>query len=345
MLNTINEIRPDSYQEQGEACRTMLHDCMERRQVHAYLLSGISGVGKKTLALLSAQSLFCQEKNKPCQTCSSCRRVLNLTHPDLAWVRPGYDLGSDQMRDTARNLINVETIRSVLELVSQQTMESQDRVIILEQADRMNIPAQNALLRTLEDPPDHVCFFLLTDKPAVLLPTIRSRCRMVSLHPWSDSFVETVLRQRESGMTHIRQAVHLSGGSIGLALQIASDEQYWIRQKEILQAFLGFSSSDGIWATSEQWKERRDDAELIFSVLENQFRSWILARYTDTEILSEDLPEAFDRIAREGTLKNYLSLLDALENARSLLASQVNWQSVMEKMLLAFAEVKQAWST
>jgi len=139
---------------------------------HAYLISGPRGSGKKTLArLLSAVMVCTGPGEKPCGLCAGCKKALSGIHPDITTV--GGD-GKD---------ISVAQARAIRSDAYIRPNEADRKIYIVENAQNLNIPAQNALLKLLEEGPAYAAFLLLTDNPGALLPTVRSRCEGLTLAP------------------------------------------------------------------------------------------------------------------------------------------------------------------
>ena len=139
---------------------------------HAYIFGGEHGAGKKLLASLFAMTLQCQEQGvEPCMKCPSCRKALNKNHPDIIYVvheKPN-SIGIDEIRG---QLINDVGIRPY---------ESPYKIYIVNDADKLTLQAQNALLKTIEEPPAYAVILLLADNPDALLPTITSRCVLLKI--------------------------------------------------------------------------------------------------------------------------------------------------------------------
>ena len=131
-------------------------DFARGRYVHAYLLTGPGGTGKRSAAQLCAMAALCRGEKKPCGACGPCRRVLSGTHPDVHTVVP----------EKGKQIIGVGVMREVLDTVSVKSFEDGAKVILIPEAERMNAAAQNCLLKTLEEPPERTVFFLITDQPA-----------------------------------------------------------------------------------------------------------------------------------------------------------------------------------
>ena len=131
-------------------------DFARGRYVHAYLLTGPGGTGKRSAAQLCAMAALCRGEKKPCGACGPCRRVLSGTHPDVHTVVP----------EKGKQIIGVGVMREVLDTVSVKSFEDGAKVILIPQAERMNAAAQNCLLKTLEEPPGHDGGSAATLRPA-----------------------------------------------------------------------------------------------------------------------------------------------------------------------------------
>lgn len=311
--------------------------------VHAYLISGMEGVGKKTLAMLIAQHLLCSGDSKPCGVCPGCVQVQEGNHPDVHVIAPGKPLCPDVKPGLQG--IPVAEIRYVISLVGQHTFSGGYRAVVIEQAEKMNPAAQNALLKTLEEPVDGTIFLLLSDSPELLLPTIISRCRALKLHPWPDGDIVRVLRQQGIEERLARQSARASGGSMGRAMAIAADEKFWARRNDVMRDFLDISSRSDILSVSASWKDRKDEADELLDDLEDMIRTMMLVRL---ERLPEDqlasYPDAWKQMAASAPLKPFIELMDAVAEARKLRGNQVTWQAVVEKLLLRLMEEKSKWS-
>ncbi len=142
----------------------------EKRLSHAYLLTGPEGPERENAARQLAAALLCAAPEPPCGRCRDCRKVREGVHPDVIWVR------REKKDEQLRREILVGQIRQMTADAALAPNEAERKVYIVDQADRMNQQAQNALLKALEDPPGHACFILCAAAADALLPTVRSRC-------------------------------------------------------------------------------------------------------------------------------------------------------------------------
>lgn len=185
------------------------------RPPHALLLVGPSGVGKTTLALDLAAGLLClaeEPADRPCRECAACRKVAHGNHPDLHRVSP----------DGVGQQIRVGQVQALAADLALLPLEGRVRLGIIEHADRLNPDAQNALLKTLEEPPPSVCLILAADDASALLPTVVSRCARLRLgsvdaETLAQLLDETGLADRAQGAALARLAAGRPGVAIALA--------------------------------------------------------------------------------------------------------------------------------
>jgi len=191
--------------------RAIAHDTLPP----SLLFAGQAGTGKRRIAMALAATVNClQPRTTPelerdaCGECASCRRIARGVHPDVILIEPG-DTGT----------IKIEQVRDVVERAGFRPFEGRRRVVIVDEADAMVIPAQNALLKTLEEPPSASIFILVSSLPDALLPTVRSRCPKLRFGPLSASDVAAVLvRDHEYAEADARAAAADADGSVGQAL-------------------------------------------------------------------------------------------------------------------------------
>ncbi len=196
----------------------------EGRVPHAILIVGPASVGKTTLALDLVAGLLCEATDRlerPCRACRACRHVDSGTHPDLHRLAPEGPGGQIRIGRSSGQP-EVRGVRDLVEELALLPLEGPVRVAVIEAAHRMNEDAQNALLKTLEEPPPGVFLLLCADEEDHLLPTVRSRCARLRLGPVATRVVEQILL--EQGLADPPRAArlsHMSGGRPGLAAALA----------------------------------------------------------------------------------------------------------------------------
>ena len=338
-----DEVQLSDFSPQGAVYDGLIRSLREGSFVHAYLISGMAGVGKRTLADCMTRFLLCSGAEKPCGVCPGCVQVRRGDHPDVVAVRPGKLVNSDQ--PSGKSIIPVDDIREVVRICGEHTFEGGRRIVRIEQAEKMNPSAQNALLKTLEEPIEGNIFLLITDSPSLLLPTIVSRCRHLTLHAWPDKVVEHALTQSGAMPERRRDALRLCEGSIGKALALTSDDGFWERRNEIMRDFFALEERSAIIRVSGSWKDKRDKADELFSDVEDMVRTLMLVRLGRLGAeASAAYPAAWQRMAREAPLDAFVRLDEGVREARMMRANQVTWQAVVERLLFRLMEEKSKWS-
>ncbi len=169
---------------QNQAVSLLLNALKKDKLSHAYLFYGNSGVGKRFTALRFAYHLFCgKDRIYPCGECAECKKVSKNIHPDMYFIRP------------ERKEITIKQIRDLKSYLRYRPIEGEYKFILIEDAERMNKEAANALLKDLEEPPEYVVYVLLTHNLTRILPTILSRCQPVRFCPVPEKFIEKFLKE------------------------------------------------------------------------------------------------------------------------------------------------------
>ena len=194
---------------------------------HAYLLSGPSGVGKAALARGFAQALCCpnvdaDDLSQPCGSCRACRNVHKGAHPDVATFSLESQAALAEKPGRGAT-ITIDTIRSLRASAALLPLEAERRVLIIDDAETLLEPAQQALLKTLEEPPRGVTLLLLADEAETLLETVRSRCEEIVVRPAAPAVVEQALRNRGIDTDLANEVAALSRGRVGWALAAVHD--------------------------------------------------------------------------------------------------------------------------
>ncbi|HEY7600425.1 MAG TPA: DNA polymerase III subunit delta' [Candidatus Limnocylindrales bacterium] len=227
------------------------------RPPHALLLVGPTGVGKTTLALDMAAGLLCLAADpaaRPCTECAACHKVAHGNHPDLHRLAP----------EGAGQQIRVAQIQALASELALLPLEGRFRVAIIESAQRMNIDAQNALLKTLEEPPARVALILAADDSAGLLPTVVSRCARARLGPVATEPITELLAER--GLADAARAAaltRLAGGRPGVAIALAAQPEATVVQSRLAGALLDLLGADRRRRLAAPLELLADSAELL----------------------------------------------------------------------------------
>lgn len=295
---------------------------MSGAPVHAALIVGPAGVGKRTLAALLAQSLHCSAPHrKPCGICPSCVRFASGSHPDAHRIQ-------QQKR------ILIDEVRALIAALSIVAYEGGVKTIQIENAEAMTPQAQNALLKTLEEPPGDTVFLLTAVSLAQILPTIRSRCRIVQLPPMAEEAVREALERRGISRDIAARAAALSGGSVGEALKMAEDGAFWQLQARVMQAMDSVRSPVDVWKAVEALKDDRPAAADVCGLLETSLRSMLRLRTAGKGMPANAWEETLAGMGPRFLIKR----LEAVQTLRRMLASNVSWHAALERFILEYVE-------
>jgi DNA polymerase-3 subunit delta' len=207
------------------------------RLAHAYLFTGPPHVGKARLALDLAKAVNCLGPDPPCGQCRACRLIETGQHPDVEIVAVGGlcdQSDHDHRRDNSKD-IKICQIRRIARTFALRPFEGRDRIALIDPADALNTYAADALLKTLEEPPDHVALYLIAADGSALPETVLSRCRRVALGPVSAATIQAELVRRGIDLERAELLARLSAGRIGWAIGHASDDSLLQVREERLQ--------------------------------------------------------------------------------------------------------------
>lgn len=256
-----------------------------------------------------AQALTCPEQpDVGCGTYASCVRLAKGLHPDVTWLMPDEErvarglAGRSDFTGTPSRDLRVEQIRGLQERISLHGLESRRKVAIILSAQRMNEPAQNAFLKTLEEPPADTTLILISSAMDRLLPTIRSRCSKVLFGPLPvDLVAQRVQQERKLDPQTAALAAVMSGGSLGRALRL--DVEGLARRKEIITRFEALKPDDALSVLrfAEEYGSARDDAEQALALLSLWLRDVARAKVGAEGLANMDLAQ----LAREAAARTH----------------------------------------
>lgn len=301
---------------------------------HAYIFGGEHGSGKKLLASLFAMTLQCEAGGiEPCMQCVSCRKALSKNHPDII-----------NITHEKPNSIGIEEIRKqLIDDVAIRPYESRYKIYIVNDAQKMTLQAQNALLKTIEEPPAYAVILLLADNPDSLLPTISSRCVTLNLKPVSDNLVKSYLMERMHIPDYQAEVdAAFAQGNIGRAQKLASSEEY----REVMENSLRlvrYAQKMELYELVDAVKKMTADKDNIQDYL-NIFSMWFrdvllfkATREVDSLVFRQEINEIRER-AQRSSYEGLERIIDAIHTAEVRLRANVNFELTMELLFLTIKE-------
>ena len=259
----------------------LLSEIASGKLSHAYLIKGGEGCGKTYFARFAAAAVLCTGDKPPCGKCPSCVKALAGSHPDLFYFSPDKKAS-----------MGVETVRDIKKSLFFMPNDGDRKVYIIDDAQKMTVQAQNALLKFIEEPPASVLFFIVADKKESLLPTVVSRTRIISLAPSDNADIRRFLmsESKKSGGEQIDEAINMAEGSPGKALKLLCRD--FSRQRQLCLDFMpvlvSTSKSDAM-AFLLSMKLNRDGVKEFFTLLMTALADVMNARFgRATRLLSRD---------------------------------------------------------
>lgn len=301
---------------------------------HSYIFYGDKGAGKKLLASIFAMALQCEtEGGEPCQTCESCKKALGKNHPDII-----------QVVHEKPNTISIDEIRQQVILdVDIKPYSSGRKVYIIPEADKMTTQAQNALLKTIEEPPSYVVILLLTENIDGLLPTIQSRCVRLDMKVVEDTLVKDYLMEHLHVPDYQAEVdASFAQGSIGRAKEVATSEDFARMTDNVLRILKNVNHME-VFEIVESIKELSQDKQNINDYLDMMmfwFRDVLMFKAT-REIDNLVFKQEINFIREQASERSYEGLekiLEALEKTKTRLRANVNFDLAMELLFLTIRE-------
>lgn len=304
------------------------------RVSHAYLFIGGAGAGKRLIANTFAKALQCEaDEDMPCGTCRSCQAFDHGNHPDIIYVR-----------GEKKNIIVDEIREQILETVDLKPYHYQKKIYIIEQADTMTIQAQNALLKTLEEPPAHAMFLLLAERAEAFLPTILSRVVVMKIRPLSEETIAAFLMER-SGLSEEEShtLAAYAQGRIGQALELKEDEAFREMRQDILGKLEAIPSmpEGETYLLAKELEVYKNDLRFL-DIMELWYRDLLAAKSLREEryLIQKDKKNEIFRSAKVPA-EFLAKKAEAVRTARMRLAQNANFRLTLEVMLMELKETDQ----
>ncbi|MFQ5673675.1 MAG: DNA polymerase III subunit delta' [Nitrospinales bacterium] len=306
---------------------------------HAYLFYGRESVGKKQTAIALAKALNCTESPvaDACGQCISCRKIENGIHPDFFLLEPVKSSASAR-----EGAIRIDEIRNLQKKLNYLPHEGATKVAVIDSAEKMNVQAANAFLKTLEEPPRATLLILITPNFHQLLPTIISRCQAIAFQPLPPEAVKQILaRHEEIDPAERAPRAARCRGQINRALEenllLAGQNR-----EELLELIetVSFDRVDVVFQWSRRWAKNNDRLPDVLDELMSLLRDLALlkSRCRPEHILNNDLMSRLKPLAVKKNRSSLLKMFESVLETRHALQGNMNVQLSMETMLLRFCD-------
>jgi DNA polymerase-3 subunit delta' len=310
---------------------------------HAYLFAGPEHIGKLTLAMELAMALNCEGKAPPCHECPACKKIAGGTHTDVQVIR--LTQGDEDAADAAgteSTKISIEQIKDIQHSASLPPFEGKQRVYIIEGAEQLSIEAANRLLKTLEEPPDHVSFILITTNEKLLLATVVSRCQRIEFQPLPvEELAAALVKKLGTAPERARLLAALARGCPGWALTAAGDENVLEERNfqigRIVNTLKGDAEERFTYATqlASGFSQNRKAVYDILKMWEEYWRDMMLVRSGCPElIINIDRKDEIIKAAGNYSLVKIKDFIQRLQAAARQLKQNVNPRLALEVLML-----------
>ncbi|MCC6791706.1 MAG: DNA polymerase III subunit delta' [Thermomicrobiales bacterium] len=327
-----------------QALATLSQAAASNRVRHAYLLSGQEGVGKKALATSFARALNCMtpiEPGVPCNDCRSCKKIARGVHPDVQVFGLESQIANAPKSTGKNTTLTVETVRTMTATAVLRPVESAWRVLIVDDAELMQETAQEALLKTLEEPPAFAVILLLANDAELLLPTVRSRCQLVELAPLPRRTIESGLIEMGVAADRAAEIAGAAGGVPGWAIRATAEPKLISERREAIErslSWLGGTPYERVvvaFRLGDSFSKRRST---IFRELEVTLGLWrdalLLKTSTDSAMTFPAAAGQLDTLIRAWSLESIHAALRSVRQCIADLEANVRPRLAIESMVL-----------
>lgn len=301
---------------------------------HAYIINGEKSSGKEFIAKVFAMALQCENnKENPCQECHSCKQALSNNQPDI--IRVLHEKPNTISVDDIRGQINND--------VAIKPYSSPYKVYIINEAEKMTVQAQNAILKTLEEPPEYAVILLLTSNVNSLLPTILSRCVVLNMKPVADEQIRKYLMEEMQIPDYKAEVcVAFARGNVGKARSLASSEDFENVKNEALSLLKYIQDMElhEIVAAIKKIGDYKLEINDYLDIMAIWYRDVLLFKATNdvNHLVFREEIQALRRVAQRSSYEGIEEIIEALEKAKNRLNANVNFDLTMELLLLTIKE-------
>ena len=318
-----------------EQIREHLQNALRTRRIsHAYIINGERSSGKEFIAKVFAMALQCEKGGEePCQECHSCRQALSGNHPDII-----------RLTHEKPNTIGVEDIRTKINAdMGIKPYQGPYKIYIINEGEKMTPQAQNALLKTLEEPPEYGVILILTSSLETLLPTIQSRCVLLNMKSVSGELVKRYLMETLKVPDYKAEVcTAFARGNIGRAKLLASSEEFdKVKEEAVtLLKYIHEMEIPEIVAAIKKISEYQFDVSDYLDILSIWYRDVLMFKAMNdaNHLIFREEIQYIKKVADRSSYEGIETIINALDKAKARLAANVNFDLTMQLLLLTVQE-------
>ncbi len=302
---------------------------------HAYIINAERSAGKEFMARAFAQALQCEQGGtEPCGVCHSCRQAESRNHPDIIYINrvKAASIGVDEVREQLCNDVNIRPYSRPY------------KIYIINEAELLTVQAQNAILKTLEEPPEYVVIMLLTANVASFLPTVRSRCVELEMKPVpNDELKKYLMEEMEIPDYRAEVCVAYAQGNVGKAREMAKSDDFTAIQDVAISLVKNARETEisDMIELIQSMSEYKVDPQEYLDIITVWYRDVLLFKATgDTDnIVNKEQLATIRKVAGRCSYEGIETVIEAIQKAKSRLKANVNFELTMELLMNTIQEL------
>lgn len=302
---------------------------------HAYMICGEKGMGKKLLADRFSMLLQCEKgEDEPCMECRACKQALGRNNPDIKWIY-----------HEKPNTISVEEVREqLINDIAIKPYSSRYKIYIIDESEKMSVAAQNAILKTVEEPPEYGVILILTESKEMMLETIQSRCVLLDVRPvLKNEFKNYFQNKMKVPDYEIDSLVEFSAGNIGKAIKMVENDDYSAMREHIISILktlknLDAASLNGKIKAAADYK---NDMNGYIDLVTMWFRDILIYKSTgnDKKLIFKEQAAVIRKQSKGYTYEAINDIFDSIKKVQVRLSSNVNMEMTLEVMYLKMRDL------
>ncbi len=329
---------------QNQSVSNILAMLAKNSLAHALLFSGIKGLGKENIAKNLAMIVNCTSAAEPgsysdepsdffsiaCKTCNACKKIISCHHPDVLTI------------ETSGKVIKIGQIRDLCKTLQIKPVEALQRVIIINDAEKMNTEASNALLKMLEEPPQSTLFILIAKQTSDLLPTITSRCQQIAFKPVSSEQIKLYIQNKYNLPPKDASIIaSISHGSPELADTFIDNPALLNKRNWIFSEFSSLKSKTvkDCMIFAEILSKRKDEVADLLDLLLTYIRDMIIVKDCPDKLINQDFTEEITNLSGTISSTSLLLIADQIQNTLKTLRTNASLKPTLELLVLKMARV------